>query len=155
MYIFDSNIFFTLGYYYPSRFPTIWARIDQLAEEGILQSVREVRNEIETNCPFEHIEKWVENHHKIFLLPTEGEYETVAQIFQEEQFRGLVKHNNLIKGLPVADPFIVAAAKAYDAFVVTQESLKPGGARVPTLCQKLGVKCMNLENFLENENLQY
>jgi hypothetical protein len=155
MYLFDKNVFITLGHYYPSRFPTIWGKIDDLSNDGTLRSVREVKNEIETNCPFTHISEWVKGHHGIFMIPNDAEMGIVADIFQKEQYRGLVKRSNIIKGLPVADPFIVAAGKFYGAYVVTQESLKLGGARIPTLCQELDVKCIDLEKFLEYEGLRY
>lgn len=155
MYIFDKNVFLSLGHYYPGRFPTIWGRINELVQNGELRSVREVRREIETNCPFKYIEKWVQGHGDIFMTPTEAELMIVRDIFRIEQYRGLVRRQNIIRGLPVADPFIVAAGKFYEAQVVTQESLLSGAARIPTLCKELGVKCTDLEGFLEEEELMY
>jgi len=89
------------------------------------------------------------------MIPTEAELKIVRDIFMIEQFRGLVKRQNIIKGLPVADPFIVAAGKFYEAIVITQESLLSGAARIPTVCQKLEVRCKDLEGFLEEEELMY
>jgi hypothetical protein len=155
MYIFDTNVFHALGYYYPSRFPTIWARIDELASKHVLRSVREVQREIERNCPFDCIDDWVKKHHELFLIPTEEEAKVVAEIFKKEQYRGFVKREKLLKGLPVADPFIIAAAKVHSACVVTQESLKAGGARIPTACAELRVPCIDLEKFFEQEQLKY
>jgi predicted nucleic acid-binding protein len=155
MYIFDTNAFHELAHFYPSRFPTIWAKIDELAENQILQSVKEVRREIERNCPFDYLEAWVKEHHHVFLTPNEEESRVVAEIFQKEQYRGLVKREKMLKGLPVADPFIIAAAKVHKCCVVTQESFKSGGARIPTVCDDLKVKCINLESFLAQEQLGY
>ena len=59
------------------------------------------------------------------------------------------------KGLPVADPFVVAAAKVHQASVVTREAFKSGGARIPTVCQEFGVECLNVEQFLTRERLKY
>ena len=154
MYIFDTSVFWDLGHYYPKRFPTIWGRIGDLAGNGTLRSVREVRKEIETNCPFEHISEWVLGHHDIFMIPTEVELMIVRDIFQNEQYRGLVRRQNIIRGLPVADPFIVAAGKFYTACVVTQESIR-SGARIPNLCKEMDIRCKNLEDFLEQEELIY
>lgn len=155
MYVFDKNVFISLGHYYAGRFPTIWGRVNDLANDGTLCSVREVRREIETNCPFPYIAEWVQDHRHIFMMPTETELMIVREIFRSEQYRGLVRRQNIIRGLPVADPFIVAAGKFYEALVVTQESLLSGGARIPTLCQELEVRCTDLEGFLEEEDLQY
>lgn len=155
MYVFDTNVFWALGHYYPSRFPTIWHQIDKLAKSGDLYSVKEVLRELESNCPFESIEGWVKGHHDIFRVPNEEETKIVAQIFQKEQYRGFVKRQNILKGLPVADPFVIAAAKIHKGRVVTQESLKEGGARIPTACKEIGVECIDLEKFLEREGLKY
>jgi hypothetical protein len=155
VYIFDTNVFRSLGYYYPNRFPTIWKRINELSEIGLIRSVREAQREIELNCPFKHILDWVSEHHSIFMKPSDEELKIVAEIFKKNQFRGLIRKSNILKGLPVADPFIVAAAKVYCACVITQESLKAGGARIPTLCNELDIDCNDLEGFLELENLEY
>lgn len=155
MYIFDTNVFMAIGNFYPSRFPTIWAKIDELAEKGVLMSVKEVRREIERNCPYDCIDEWVKKHHKLFLPPNEEESKVVAEIFKKEQYRNLVRREKMLKGIPVADPFIIAAAKVHKGCVVTQESLKPGGARIPTVCADLKVECIDLEKFLEREQLKY
>jgi hypothetical protein len=154
MYIFDKNVFIALGHYYPKRFPTIWGRINELVGNGTLRSVREVRREIEINCPFKHISEWVKNNGDIFMTPTEAELTIVRDIFKNAGYRGLVRKQNIIKGLPVADPFIVAAGKFYEACVVTQESLK-SGARIPYVCSEMDIQCKDLEGFLEQEELMY
>jgi len=155
MYILDTNAFYILGHYYPSRFPTIWSHIDRLVERDKFWSVKEVRRELESNCPSEHIYNWIKTNRHIFRKPSSEELEIVSQIFQRKEFRGLVKRKNLLQGLPVADPFIVAAAKASGCLVVTQESLKIGGARIPTVCKEFDIGCINIEQFLEREELKY
>lgn len=155
MYVFDTNVFQTLGHFYPKRFPTIWERLDQLASAGELISVREVRNELELICPWEHVNKWSQQNRDIFLIPEACECRVVAAIFKKEQYRGLVRRKSIIRASPVADPFIIAAAKVRDGCVVTQESEKSDGARIPAVCRELGVKCMNLEKFFEEQEVRY
>jgi len=154
MYVIDTNVFISLGLYYPKRFPTIWGRVDSLADSGDLLSVREVRRELETNCSSEHVLNWVEQYRHIFHIPTNEECQIVSEIFQKNQYLGFVKRNNILKGMPVADPFIIAAAKAKSFCVVTQESNKSKGARIPTACIDFDVECIDLEGFLERENLE-
>jgi len=36
-----------------------------------------------------------------------------------------------------------------------KESMKLGGARIPTLCKELEIDCRDLEGFLELEDLKY
>jgi hypothetical protein len=155
VYIFDTNVFITLGHYYPSRFPTIWNKIDELATNGSLRSVKEVFKELQNQCHFEHVFKWAKDNKRIFTAPGDDELKIVADIFKQEKYRGLVKKANILKGLPVADPFIIASAKVNGALVVTQEAFKHDGARIPTICADISVDCINLEKFLEYEGLQY
>jgi len=155
VYVLDTNAFYTLGNYYPSRFPTIWRRIDQLVTKEEFRSVKEVRREIEINCPFEHIEEWVRANRHIFHKPDSRELKVVSEIFKRKQFLGLVRKNHILRGLPVADPFIVAAAKVNSGIVVTQETLKEAAARIPTVCKEFDVQWINVEQFLEKEKLQY
>jgi hypothetical protein len=155
VYILDTNAFYTLGNYYLSRFPTIWKQIDELVREGRFRSVKEVRNEIEHNCPFEHIERWVHTNRHIFWKPRQKEMELVAEIFRNRQFIGLIRRSQILRGLPVADPFIVAAAKIHDGTVVTQESDKAHAARIPRVCKEFNIACINMEQFLEKEDIKY
>lgn len=155
MYVIDTNVFISLELYYPKRFPTIWERVDSLADSGSLVSVREVRRELENNCSSEHVLNWVNQHRHIFHIPTNEECQIVSEIFKKKQYLGFVKRNNLLKAMPVADPFIIAAAKVKGFCVVTQESNKSKGARIPTACLDFGVDCIDLEGFLEREKLEY
>lgn len=155
MYILDTNALYALGNYYPKRFPTIWKHIDQLADAGEFASVKEVRREIEHNCPFPHIEDWVKAHRFAFRKPDAQELEIVADIFKHAQFIGLVRATHIKRGLPVADPFLIAAAKVHDGILVTQESHKKSAARIPTICEYYDVKCINVEQLLEMEGLEY
>lgn len=129
--------------------------MSELINDDNFRSVREVKREIQNNCPFEHIATWVKLNHRLFRVPNEAESKFIAEIFREEQYRGLVKRQNMLKGLPVADPFVIAAAKVHQGCVITDELLKKGGARIPTLCRDFGIECINVEEFLSRENLKY
>ena len=153
MYVFDTCAFWQMANYYPTRFPTIWERVDGLATTGVLRSVREVHRELKANAPSEHLSKWVETFRDIFHVPTEEEQAVILEMFKTEQNRGLVRRQSILKGRPVADPFVIAAAKVRNGVVVTQEQMKPSAARIPNICSILGVTCIDVEEFLRRENL--
>ena len=155
MYVFDTNAFQTLGNFKPERFPTIWGCIDTLILQQELISVKEVHNEIEFVCHFDHVNDWVEKNRHIFVNPSPEECRVVAEIFKRKQYRELVKRKCILRGSPVADPFIIAAAKIRRGCVVTQESLKSDGARIPTICKDLKVSCIDLDGFFEEQRLKY
>jgi hypothetical protein len=155
MYVFDTNVFRALEILTPKTFPTIWKRVDDLVLQDKLWSVKEVRRELNNNSPSEHIADWVRNNSHIFKKPNDKELYVVSEIFKLPQYLGLVKRANLLKGLPVADPFIVASAKVKGAFVVTQENHVKNGARIPNVCEDFKVGCIKLEEFFEREKLKY
>ena len=111
IYIFDSNAFRVVGNYYPEAFPSFWEEFNGLVTAGNLMSVREVRLELDRLPLPEHIETWVKDHKDIFNPPTDEESEFVGKIFEVEHFRGLVGKQNILEGMPVADPFLIASAK--------------------------------------------
>jgi len=123
-------------------------------KEGKFASVKEVRREIERNYHTEHMELWVKEKSKIFFTPSTEEMIIVSEIFSNPTFQALVKKNNLLKGLPVADPFIVAAAKTKNAHVVTEEKYKRNAARIPNVCEELNVSCINIQSFLKKEKIK-
>ncbi len=120
-----------------------------------LYSIREARNELEAYNEVEHLETWIKENTKIFRTPTPDELEFVAEIFKIKHFRALIGRKALLKGTPVADPFLIAAAAMSGDVVVTQERLKPNGAKVPNVCLHFNIECVDLERFMEIEDWSF
>jgi len=155
MYILDANVFITLGFYYQKRFPTLWSKLNTLADGDRIISVKEVLRELDKQCSSEEIQAWITDHRKIFVAPTEEEMLLVSEILKKKQYQGFVRRKSILNGLAVADPFIVAAAIHKKACVVTQESNdKNNAARIPNACKDYGVKCINLEGLLEEQGIE-
>lgn len=91
---------------------------------------------------------WCRTHRSIFRAPTQPESDFVKQIFAIPHFRNLVAQRQQLKGMPVADPFVVASARVRRGSVVTEESSKPNAAKIPNVCERFGIECMNLEDLL-------
>ena len=155
MYIADTGFFYALRHMYIANFPSLWARLDALVAGGELLSVREVKNELEWHAPSEAIAQWAKHNRHIFASPSEAELQTVSEILAQPQFTGLIRLENLVKGRPVADPFVVAAAvHRKGSIVITEESLVKGGARVPAVCRAYKVLCDSFEGFLKREKIK-
>ena len=131
----------------------MWQRLDELVAAGRLYSVREVQRDLERYNASEDIANWVKSNKRIFLLPTEDEIRIVTEILNNDEYRSLVTRKKIRQGDPVADPFLVAAAKSRNAQLVTQE--RDEGVRIPRVCRDLGVRCFNLEAFLSIEGLRF
>lgn len=147
-YVFDTSAFIIIGHYYPDQFPTFWKRFDTAVDSGEIVSVRETLNELSTNASRPWLAQWVKEHSSIFKVPTAKETDFVGEIFRIPHFQMLVSGKARLGGKPVADPFLIAAAKVLGGTVVTDETMKPNAARIPNVCQHFNVACTNPEGFL-------
>lgn len=153
IYVFDTSSFRILRHYYPERFRSVWAGLEELIVSGELISTREVFNELERFDDPEPLLAWAKNHKDIFATPTNAETDFVVRIFQVQHFQALIAQKSILTGRPVADPFVVAAAAIrQEGTVVTQERFKENAAKIPNVCQHFGVPCVNLEEFMANQN---
>ncbi|MFC1781432.1 PIN domain-containing protein, partial [Planctomycetota bacterium] len=130
-YVFDSGSLLNLfWHYYPERFPTLWVKFDALVSDGELVSVREVFNEIGSSE--DSLGTWAKEQKNIlFLESTVEELRFVAEIFQVQHFQAMIRKQERLKGKPVADPFVIAKARIYGAYVVTQEKNTENSAKIP------------------------
>jgi len=148
-YVFDSDSLINLfRHYYPERFPTLWEQFDALVLKGKLISVREVFNEIGSSE--DSLGTWAKEQKNIlFLESTVEELKFVSEIFQVLHFQAMIRKQERLKGKPVADPFVIARAKISGACVVTQEKKTENAAKIPNVCDHFGIRCINLEGFME------
>jgi len=151
IYVFDTSSFLVLKNFYPSRFPSVWSGMDHLIEAQRLVSVREVLNELDSYNDQDFIQEWAKAHKPLFLTPGREELLMVSKIFQVEHFKALISRQSILKGTPVADPFVIAAAHVKKGIVVTQETKQPNAAKIPNICDHFGVEYVNLEGFMEKE----
>lgn len=118
-------------------------------------SVREVMNEIRQYHRDERVLEWLKAHRQIFEVPTAVEIDHVKAIFEVPHFQQLVRVRNIQLGLPAADPFLIAKARALDGTVVTQEQYRQNAARIPNVCEHFGVPWTDLEGFMEQEGWEF
>lgn len=152
MYVFDTGPLIDLfKHYYPERFPSLWSKFESLVTGDKIISVREVLNEISRYGDADRLFKWAQENRDFFLQPSPEELTTVTEIFKIEHFQTLIRNRERLKGNPVADPFLVAKAKAINGSVVTTERHKKNSAKLPNVCEAFEVKWMSLEDFMDRE----
>jgi Domain of unknown function (DUF4411) len=155
MYVFDTSSFRELFHFYPQRFPTLWRSFENLVENGLILSVKEVLQEMNFSGA-EHLDtKWAKNHRKIFREPGLEEARFISEIFKIDHFQQSLEQKKLLKGGYFADPFVIASAKINSATVVTQEKVKPNGTKIPNICDRFGIPYSNLEGFMEAEQWEF
>jgi Domain of unknown function (DUF4411) len=148
VYVFDTSSFRVLRNYYPGTFPSFWLLFDAFVKDGEVISVREVRNELRQQLGDGWLNDWINEHRELFPIPGQQETAFVSEIFAVPHFQFLISQQQRLKGNPVADPFVIAAARVNQATVVTEEVFKPNAAKIPNVCEHFHIECIDLEKFL-------
>ncbi len=154
-FVIDTNSLGVLKNYYPGTFATLWHEIDQLVLNGELISAEEVYHESQRRVDSTHLNEWIERNKSIFSPPTEDEMAFVAELFQIAHFRQLVSEDAILRGGFVADPWLIARAKARGGCVLTEEKHKPNAAKIPNVCQHFGIDYCNIEDLLRRKGWRY
>jgi hypothetical protein len=151
IYVFDSDALISLfNNFYLLRFPSLWNKFEISVHEEKIVSVREVYNEIEGYSS--RLGDWAKVNRGFFYSPSAEELSFVAEIFRVPHFQDLVHKKERLQGKSVADPFVIAKAKAVDGCVITQERKKLNAVRIPNVCEHFHIHCLNLEGFMERED---
>ncbi len=163
-YVFDTSSIRALQHFYPRVFRTIWDGLDALVSQERLISTREVLHELERQAVSEDVLNWVKDRRAIFSTPSTEELRFVAVIFRVPHFQALIGQQQQLKGTPVADPFVIACAKVRAGTLVTEEGWvrpsasltpKPNAAKIPNVCSHFGIPCIDLEEFMHQQDWKF
>jgi hypothetical protein len=123
--------------------------------EGKIKSAREVHNEIKKLTRKDELEAWAKTHLEFFHDPTTEELGFITQIYSVPLFFNSINQQKLLKGEPIADPFIIAKAYVEKGTVVTLEKLAPKSAKIPNICEHFHIPCIDLQVFLKNNGWSF
>lgn len=150
-YLFDTSSISELYHFYESRFVSLWDQFDLLINEGKINSIKEVKRELGALNRNNNIDKR-ENIKKDFYIElTLEDFNSVKEILAIKGNQELVHRKSINKGTPCADPFLVAKAENENYVVVTQEKYVANAINLPSVCKSRGVRCINLEQFMEEQ----
>lgn len=155
IYVFDTSSINILKDYYPKSHRAFWRNFTAMIEAGNIISVREVYKELDGKVDRPHIQEWIQNNRNIFLPLSSEETLFVREIFSVSHFKYLLKPRSVLTSRPIADPFVIAAAKLRQGCVITEEEKKDNAAKIPNVCEHFGVECDNLEGFLQRQGWEF
>jgi hypothetical protein len=137
-YVFDTSSFRELERFYPNVFKSIWVKMER------------------DDLP-DHLHLWIKDKGRdnIFTIPTPEELRFVQTILSVRHFQVLIGSKQLLRGSPVADPFVIACAKVRKGTVVTEENYKPNAAKIPNVCEHFKIPCVNLEQFMREQKWEF
>ena len=121
-----------------------------MVADGHVVSTREVLREIEDGATAS-LRDWAAQNQQLFTVPTAAEGAFVTRIYSIPRFQQNIEQQKILKGGKNADAFVIAKAAVEQGTVVTMELLKPNAAKIPNICKYLNVRCLSLEEFMEEE----
>ena len=161
VYVFGtSSLVNAFRYYKEDIFPSFWKNFHAVVKSKRLTSVMQVYQEAIVYG--NHLSEWANANKKIlFTEPNESEQQIVQKILSDAHNRELVPESKRIKNAPVADPFVIAKAKSISGCVVTEDGfnikgeLKENVVKLASVCKKLDVPCLNLNDFMRQEKWKF
>lgn len=131
--------------WYPQNvFPSVWEYLDGMIAEGSLSAVEEVLRELQRRD--DAIHEWVKIRKSKLLVMLEDDIQ-IAVIDVLSEFPKLVDQR---PSKNLADPFVIALAKARKLVVVSGEQ---GGTRdrpkIPNVCNHFGIRCLTLPQMFQ------
>jgi hypothetical protein len=148
IYVFDTCSLRVFNSYYPERFPSIWEHLQEAVDSAALLSVKEVKRELSGLGAKPWLAEWAKRNGAIFHPPTEEEATFIGEMFKVAHYRRLIGQRQALSGQPVADPYLIAAARCNGYTVVSEEEAKPNSAKIPVVCKQHNVNCINLDTFM-------
>ena len=162
MYIMDTNTFITAKntFYAYDIVPSFWSTLLGMFKTGKVKVIDAVADEIAdgkddlTEWFGENIKKSADDAGDSYVIQAKQNgtvlqnYQNIANlVMQNAQYKESEKSRFLSR----ADPWLIAAGKALNATIVTQEVLSGKGTRkvkIPDICQQVGVKYVNLYDMM-------
>lgn len=157
-YLLDSNTFINPKneYYAFDIAPGFWTQLEEKLIIGHCKLIDAIEEEITTGN--DDLKEWVKNIEKrnpqnfIFKAKEDAKvveyYRQIAElVYGDTQF----KSENKEAFLSGADPWIIAAAKAWGDTVVTFEKMTPSNTmkvKIPDICKRMGVPYMDLYEMM-------
>lgn len=147
VYVIDSSSLIDLNLHNSMDvFITVWKKLDELIKQERLVAPYEVYKEITKKD--DQLGKWAQQHQKMFVKPTEKQIKIVQEILEE--YPSIVNK----KAEYSADPWVIALAIELSTspqqtigivkkIVVSEELLNRDKIKIPYICQKKDIDCVN------------
>jgi hypothetical protein len=135
--------------YPPDVFPGLWLKMDELVTRQQVLCPEEVR--VELTRQEDELAKWASARPHMFVPLDEAIQRSTSELLAQHQL--LMKATKNRNG---ADPFVIATAQVKSLTVVTEEQGgTPAKPKIPSVCQALGVPCVNVLSFLRDQGWSF
>jgi len=136
-------------------FTAIWEEIEDLIIQGHFRTIDFVEQEINSyEGKQDFLKIWVKKWKKHFIVKTdEASFNAAIPIIDEEYSTGFFDAKKQAEGKEEADPYLIGYCAIHGSTVITNESkTKPN--KIPAVCEKHGVRCIDINDFLIERGLK-
>ena len=156
-YCFDTSALIGLGErHYPERvevFKPIWEHIYAEIDRGNIISSDYVKYELEKKAA-DWRKTFIKNAEKMFKIDQSIEKEYANVIMEIEGKKELNINNHRKRFMSGADPWVIAVARSVGkCTVISAETKSLADYGLEAICHLLGVKHMNLVEFIEENKI--
>jgi len=159
IYIADTSALIEIQRKYPHDvFSGLWKNLSGLAKNNRMIAPKHVSDEIKNYAKDDYLKTWAVQHKDMFKEPTPAHYLKVKEILAS--FPNLINPKSEFEQ---ADPYVIAMAictvpqtQLFENIrvVVTEESFtKP--QRIPDVCNKLRITCINTITMFRQEGWRF
>lgn len=137
--------------YPPDRMPDLWeVKIEEMIENGELMAAEEVLGELEKK--HDDLYRWAKKHQKMFIPIDEKIQKALTNIINK--YTELVNYKT---GRSGGDPWVIALAQVENCKVITGEkpSTNLSKPKIPNICTALKIPCLNILDFLRDQDLKF
>ncbi len=159
-YLLDTNVFIEAKnrYYSFETVPGFWEWLEVARAEGVVISIDKVKEELIRSK--DELAQWAKDHPDFFC--STGDAECIKYFGELSRWAYDVGNNyskaakvEFTKG-DIADPYLVAYARAYECVVVTHEKPASDGRKrikIPDACQAIGVDYIDIFSVMKKEKV--
>lgn len=159
VYLLDTNVFIqsNIRYYPLDVVVTFWAKLEDLANKGIIVSIDKVKQEIDKEE--DNLKEWCgDKLSSAFFcdsinVTTSGHYAMVVNDPFQQPHQYNQKAIDDFMSYDKADAWLIAHALQNNLTVVTYEKSRPDSKakiQIPDICDRIGVRCIEpIEMFRE------
>lgn len=158
IYVIDTNGLINLEYLFKHDnpvFKAIWDEVEEMIAQGTFRTIDFVEEEINSyEGKQDFLKNWVKKWKKHFVVETDGASISAAiPIVNEEYSTGFFDAKKQAEGKEEADPYLIGYCKVHNCVLITNES-KTKHNKIPAVAKKNGIKCIDINDFLNERGLR-
>ncbi|QTJ44873.1 DUF4411 family protein [Dolosigranulum pigrum] len=165
MYLLDTNIYINFydRYYRKEYFPSFWNVLPNILNKYVVIPDKVISEAVQS--PW--FNQWIDEHYEGKLLKSTQYVAHWGEVLNHVRMCGFYQEKALTSSggwaeEKIADGWLIAIAKEENYTVVTQEKAVPSlnkdnpskRAKIPDVCNQLGVRCIDMNEFFREVSLK-